>query len=196
MALVPGSSVKGALSHRTAFHWNILDDNGVFADDLDQETLAAWDKSMDCEGVRQVFGHAKNRGPEGAGHRQGTGQAGHVIIEDAQIQVSAADAQAMIHNSLDRFTGGVRDRMLFAEELVWRRPVDLKITLLPGLGRVDANARRALARAIKDLCQGRLALGAGTTKGHGSFTGAPDAATRSWLADQGEPLEPTTEDPT
>lgn len=196
MALVPGSSVKGALAHRTAFHWNILDNQGVFADDLDPDKLAAWDKSEDCEGVRQVFGHAKDRDPGAAGRRQGTGQAGHLIFEDAQVRVSAADAQAMIHNSLDRFTGGVRDRLLFAEELIWGKPIDLTITLLPGLDGAEASARRALARALKDLCQGRLALGAGTTKGHGSFTGAPDAATRTWLAAQGEPLEPTSEDRT
>lgn len=191
LALVPGSSVKGALAHRTAFHWNAL--NGVFAEDLDRDKLAAWDKSEDCEGVRQVFGHAKDRDPEGVGRRQGTGQAGYLIVEDAQVRVTAVDAQAMIHNSLDRFTGGVRDRLLFAEELIWCRPIELTLILLPGLGQVDAKARRALARALKDLCQGRLALGAGTTKGHGSFSGAPDAATQAWLAEQGEPLEPTSE---
>lgn len=192
MALVPGSSVKGALAHRTAFHWNVL--NQKFVDDLTPEALAAWDKSEDCKGVRQVFGFAKDRDPDGADGRQGTGHAGHLIVEDAQVRVTAADAQAMIHNSLDRFTGGVRDRLLFAEELIWRRPIDLAIILLPGLERAEPSARRALARALEDLCQGRLALGAGTTKGHGSFTGTPDATTRAWLAAQDEPLDPTPED--
>lgn len=194
LALIPGSSVKGALAHRTAFHWNVLNDK--FVEELTPEALAAWDKSEDCEKARQVFGHAKDRDPGGAGRRHGTGQAGHLIFEDAQLRVTAADAQAMIHNSLDRFTGGVRDRLLFAEELIWRKPIDLAITLLPGLDGAEPSARRALARALKDLCQGRLALGAGTTKGHGSFTGAPDTATRAWLAAQGEPLEPTPEDRT
>lgn len=94
--------------------------------------------------------------------------------------------QAMIHNSIDRYTGGVRNRMLFVEELIWQRPIELRITLLTGVERSEPTARQALARAIRDLCEGRLALGAGTTKGHGSFTGTPDDNAKAWLSAQGE----------
>jgi len=183
-ALVPGSSIKGALAHRVAFHWNAL--QGVFADDLDADRLGAWDKSDDCDGVRALFGYAKDRMRDGDGTGTATGQAGHVIVEDAYVTMTADDVHAMIHNSIDRFTGGVRNRMLFTEELVWKRPVPLVVTLLPGVGKADAAARVALARAVRDLCHGRLALGAGTTKGHGAFKGTPDAATERWLAAQEE----------
>jgi hypothetical protein len=64
--------------------------------------------------------------------------------------------------------------------------VRLTITLLPGVERADPKARAALARALRDLCNGRLALGAGGTKGHGCFTGAPDADTERWLQDNEE----------
>lgn len=179
--LVPGSSVKGALAHRIAFHWNAL--SGVFADDFTPEQLREWDKSEHCEGVRALFGYSKDR--ETADGRSGgeTGQVGHVIVDDAYVQASDTDVQAMIHNSIDRFTGGVRNRMLFTEELIWRRPVEISITLLPGTERVDGKARAALARALRDLCSGRLALGAGATKGHGSFTGQPDTDTERWIND-------------
>lgn len=189
VALVPGSSVKGALAHRTAFHWNAL--NERFADDLSADELKNWDKSENCDGVRALFGYAKNRDSAPGRSREDTGRAGLVIIEDVQVDLSAQAIQdhvhAMIHNSLDRFTGGVRNRMLFTEELLYRRDFALQITLLPGIDEIDASARRALARALRDLCAGQLALGGGTTKGHGVFAGKPDKETRDWLADQGEP---------
>lgn len=188
MALVPGSSVKGALAHRAAFHWNVL--NNKFVDDLTAEDLAKWDKSEHCPGVQAIFGYAKDRASVTGRSQEAAGQAGHLIVEDAHVEVGANQVQVMIHNSLDRFTGGVRDRLLFTEELVYQRPIVLAITLLPGFKDADESARRALARAVKDLCQGRMALGAGTTKGHGTFTANPDAATRAWLAEQGEPFEP------
>jgi len=193
LPLVPGASVKGALAHRTAFHWNVL--NGHFVEDLSPADLAAWDKSEHCEGVRRVFGHAK----DGDGRtRAASGQAGHLLIDDVHVEIPAArlgeHVQAMIHNSLDRFTGGVRGRMLFTEELLYGVPIELGITLLPGLAAAEASDRRALALALRDLCEGHLALGGGTTKGHGGFTGTPDDAARTWLAAQGVTLNPLQED--
>jgi CRISPR/Cas system CSM-associated protein Csm3 (group 7 of RAMP superfamily) len=189
VALVPGSSVKGALSHRTAFHWNAL--NGRFADDLSLDELSKWDKAEDCDGVRALFGYAKNRETASGRSRDETGRAGLVVLDDIRIDLSAqaiqAHVQAMIHNSLDRFTGGVRARMLFTEELLYRHDFALRVTLLPGIDRIDSSARRALARSLLDLCSGRLGLGGGTTKGHGIFVGTPDAPTQAWLSKQGEP---------
>lgn len=186
-ALAPGSSVKGVLAHRTAFHWNAL--NGKFVDDPAVD-VATWDKSEHCPGVREIFGYAKDRDTASGRSRDATGQAGHLLIDDAHIEITEQDrrqrVQAMIHNSIDRFTGGVRNRMLFTEELLYQCPIPLRITLLPGIDKAEATARRALARAIRDLCEGRLALGAGVTKGHGSFTGMPDANARDWLKAQGE----------
>lgn len=206
VALVPGSSVKGALAHRTAFHWNVL--NGVFVDadaksgtdGLTAERLESWNKSEHCEGVRAIFGYAKNRADAAGRTRDDTGQAGRLLFDDVHLDLPAADLaaeiekqlQAMIHNSLDRFTGGVRARMLFTEELIYRRDFDLTIQLLPGIDAIDASARRAFARALRDLCEGRLGLGGGVTKGHGSFAGEPDAETQHWLAEQGEPWTPSS----
>jgi CRISPR/Cas system CMR subunit Cmr4 (Cas7 group RAMP superfamily) len=191
VALVPGSSVKGALAHRTAFHWNALAPDGAFAEDVDPVKLVEWDKSEDCAGVRALFGYAKDRDSAAGRSRDDTGRAGFIIIEDVHVDLSAAaietHVQAMIHNSIDRFTGGVRARMLFTEELLYRQTLELRVTLLPGIEQSDPMARRAFARALRDLCEGRLALGGGTTKGHGVFIGTPDQQARAWLAAQGEP---------
>ena len=186
-ALVPGSSVKGSLAHRTAFHWNALNDK--FVDDPGVD-VTTWDKSEHCPGVREIFGYAKDHDTASGPKPTATGQAGHLLIDDAHIEITEQDrcqrVQAMIHNSIDRFTGGARNRMLFTEELLYKCPIPLRITLLPGINKAEATAQRALARAIRDLCEGRLALGAGVTKGHGSFTGTPDERTRDWLKAQEE----------
>jgi len=187
-ALVPGSSVKGALAHRTAFHFNAL--NGIFVESIEEKLLKTWDKSEHCEGVRTLFGFAKNK-KEGADSvsNKGTGRAGQVLIEDLHLKIDQPEQQttSLMHNSIDRFTGGVRNRMLFSEELLHGKAMNLTITLLPGVAEADGTTRRALARALVDLCAGRLALGGGSTKGHGSFSGEPlDEATRDWLTEQGE----------
>lgn len=185
-ALVPGSSVKGALAHRTAFHFNAL--SGIFVEDMAPEDIVKWDKSEHCAGVRALFGYAKDREQAAGRAREATGQAGHVLIEDLHLKIDKPKqhTQNLMHNSIDRFTGGVRNRMLFSEELLYNTPMDLTITLLPGVAAAEASARKALARALVDLCSGRLALGGGATKGHGRFNGEPDAATRDWLNEQGE----------
>lgn len=186
-ALVPGSSVKGALAHRTAFHFNAM--SGIFVETLEEKQLKTWDKSEHCDGVRTLFGFAKNKEATDSGSSNGTGRAGQVLIEDLHLKIDNPEQQttSLMHNSIDRFTGGVRNRMLFSEELLHSQSMDLTITLLPGVTEADGTTRQAFARALVDLCAGRLALGGGSTKGHGSFSGKPlDEATRNWLTEQGE----------
>lgn len=154
--LVPASAIKGALSHRVAFHHNLL--CGRFADDM--ADIDHYDKAEN-EAVQQVFGQVKDK--------QGGGAAGRLLLDDAYVEVSDNDIQMLMHNAIDRFTGGVRDRMLFSEEAVWKKTITLNIALLTrGL---TPEAREALDRAMRDLCEGRLAIGAGGTKGHGYCTG-------------------------
>ena len=184
-ALVPGSSIKGALSHRTAFHWNRFSE--LFVDDMAIDAINQWDKSDHCAGVQALFGYAKERGDDISNR---SGEAGRLLFEDAYVEIDETDQMAathwqMVHNSIDRFAGGVRDRMLFTEELIYNKPITLKITLLPTFyDRVPSIAQRAFATALNDLCEGRLALGGGVTKGHGLFEGRGDEETNQWLQQQ------------
>jgi hypothetical protein len=77
-----------------------------------------------------------------------------------------------MHNAIDRFTGGVRDRLLFSEELLWQD--EMELALLIHTARLGEDARQALRLALDDLISGRLALGAGAGKGHGRFTGTAE----------------------
>ena len=168
--LIPGSSVKGALSHRIAFHANRFSDQPRWADDILNEQSESYqkdyDKSEHCDEVKQLFGFANDEQRE----EKRKGRAGYVFIDDTYQTFSETDLQIIMHNSIDRFSGIVRDHMLFSEEMVWGKGVELNLTIKKN-ATITPTAKKALQHALDDLCQGRLALGAGVSKGHGFFTG-------------------------
>lgn len=166
LLLIPGSSVKGALSHRIAFHANRFSEQPRWADDMSESELNAYDKSEDCDEVKQLFGFANNDNQTD----KTKGQAGYIFIDDAFQAFTNADLQIIMHNSIDRFSGSVRDHMLFSEEMVWGKGVELNLTIKKNSA-ITPTAKKALQHALEDLCQGLLALGAGVSKGHGFFEG-------------------------
>ncbi|OGT90061.1 MAG: hypothetical protein A2286_03430 [Gammaproteobacteria bacterium RIFOXYA12_FULL_61_12] len=162
--LIPGSSLKGALAHRFAFHANRLAQR--WAEDL-LPGKPDYDKSTDCEEVANLFGTArddKTKGDNGP-----AGQAGKLFIDDAFLSFTGRDLKLMMHNAIDRFTGGVREHMLFMEEMVWKKEIKVSLTL--DTKGVTENARTALRHALDDLCHGRIAIGGGAAKGHGFCDG-------------------------
>ena len=173
MLLLPASSVKGALAHRMAFHARCLagEWNGreALADDRPQA-------------VDALFGSVKER-RRGDGETKSEGRAGALFIDDAVLSTDATKVARLMHNAIDRFTGGVRDRMLFEEESVWKGK--FKIPLVLNLNRIPEDRREQVRRAFKaaldDLCQGRLALGSRTTTGNGFFEGTLTGPLADWL---------------
>jgi CRISPR/Cas system CMR subunit Cmr4 (Cas7 group RAMP superfamily) len=161
--LVPASSVKGALAHRIAFHYNRL--AGCYAD---AARAREYDPALHNDAVRALFGHATD-------HDRGDGQAGVVFLDDVYLDTSQHAFGTQMHNSVDRFTGGVRDHVLFSEELAYGKGFCLALHIdsaaLEKASRAVPQAREALRFALDDLAQGRLALGAGSAKGHGYCTG-------------------------
>lgn len=162
--LVPASSVKGALAHRAAFH--AARTRGLWAEDV-LDGNGDWEKSRDCASTQGLFGTARDDGSEGEGEQ---GHAGRVYIEDGYVPYRQEDLKLMMHNAIDRFSGGVREHALFSEELVWGRPVEISLTI--DTRGIDPPARQALKEALNDLAESRLALGAGGAKGHGFFNGS------------------------
>ena len=167
--LVPGSSMKGAIAHRVAYHYNRL--RGNFVQQHAKEELA------DNPAVDQLFGFI---------HDTEGGQVGRLLIDDFATHVGFEQVATMMHNAIDRFTGGVRDRMLFEEELIWMQPIELSITIDTKTS-IEPDVRTALDWALQDLLQGRLALGSGSGKGHGYFSGEMDwNDQRCWIDNQEE----------
>ena len=158
--LLPGSSIKGALRHRTAFWLAVAHRAWIDGED---EPRVGVEQDLAC-----LFGTA---------HTAESGVPGTVIIDD--VLMRRATPWCMQHVRLDRFTQGPMDGMLYGEAPLWL-DAPLVITVLLNLGelkkRTQSAARTdwligALQRAMDDLAQGRLALGGGANRGHGYFMG-------------------------
>jgi CRISPR/Cas system CSM-associated protein Csm3 (group 7 of RAMP superfamily) len=91
MVLIPASSVKGALSHRTAFYYNYL--KGIYAchEELDNY------KVDENAAVRALFGYAKDDTSE----NREDGQRGIVILDDTFLTLK--EEKIFNHVSIDRF---------------------------------------------------------------------------------------------
>ena len=112
----------------------------------------------------------------------GKGRAGQLLIDDCfltlETEALASKVGLLTHNSLDRFTQGVRSQVLFSEETLYKGEVGIRMTVLTrvpnGKGEsrpLKLDVRQAFKRALDDLCKGRLAIGAGDGEGHGRCSG-------------------------
>lgn len=172
--LIPGSSIKGVLAHRMTFHAR------RFAGHWAPAAGAAHDMDPPPE-VLSLFGAVKDKVHDGA---EAGGWAGCLLIEDTYLKPS--QPVRLMHNSIDRFTGGVREHMLFEEECLVNGQICVRVAV--DLGRLARGAnwhgvsieqiQRSFVAAVRDLCEGRLALGAKSTTGLGVFRGEPPAALR------------------
>lgn len=171
--LIPASSLKGALSDRIAFHAHRH--AGRFVENAtpmgwldtgpsgsDAESLARYDKNLDVPEVQELFGTIGGR--EGA-------RAGRLILEDVWLSVPGEkNAARVTHNVIDRFTGGVREHLLFTEEVLFQPEIEFRL-LVRQPQAIGSGARHALRDAIDDLVTGLLPLGAASTRGNGYFFG-------------------------
>lgn len=154
--VLPGSAIKGALRHRAEFHFRRK--HRQFWGELGTTLQGSPTELV------TLFGELKSN--EG-------GAAGRVRIDDYWIPVAQAKLQQFDHVSIDQFSGGPLDGHLFSELVFFG--IDISVNVL-----VDARAsrggspqlqpaREALGLALRDLCSGRLALGAASSRGHGFF---------------------------
>jgi len=144
--LIPASSLKGAISHRTTYHFNKL--NGFF------------DRENAVENVVEIFGEAKQS-------EEDLGQKGHVIFSDCFKENPRT--KIFDHVKIDRFTGGAMEGALFQEKTIYDDRV-YKIEIFVK-GDISKTAREAFENSLNDICNGMLPLGGATTKGHGVFRG-------------------------
>ena len=177
--LVPASSVKGALAHRVAWHYNRLVGNWVDADAQRSEGSSSAGEVSEKDAVTFWFGCAADSTNEGSN----PGQPGRVFLSDIYVAVpfgpvpdaegnTLPDKQEWIrhHVALDRFTGGTRAQALYQESVV--PAVKLHdcyeiVIRADGRAHADSSMRRALRLALEDLTNRGLAVGAGGNRGYG-----------------------------
>lgn len=147
--LIPASSIKGALAHRTAYHYNVLKGNTIEA-------------KNGIEVITEIFGEAKNSKQEIKGSK------GKILISDC-FQTDNSNTKTFDHVAIDRFTGGGIDGALFNEKTIADdREYEIEILLEK---RVEDAYKKAFEESLEDICSGMLPLGGMTTKGHGVFGG-------------------------
>lgn len=163
MVLIPATSVKGALSHRVAFHWNKL--NGYYAGNPEAKV------GKDNFAVKTLFGSE--------GEKEGKGQLrGNVIFSDIIERKSVRD-KILNHVAIDRFTGGAMDGALFSEKTTYviekESPFEMSVLvkneMLSKKDKKNVTVGEALEVALQDICKGMLPLGGGINRGNGIFIG-------------------------
>ncbi|EPR69806.1 RAMP superfamily CRISPR-associated protein [Cyclobacterium qasimii] len=151
--LIPGSSLKGAIAHRVAFHCN----KKKLAEGKPTKTGNA------NEAVVALFGKA--------GKDISDPSAGKVFINDIFLSSeSVKNDKIFNHVAIDRFTGGAMEGALFSEKVSYINDESMKIDVFVEKTVSDEHMA-VLEETLMDICRGLLPLGGMTTKGHGIFTG-------------------------
>jgi CRISPR/Cas system CSM-associated protein Csm3 (group 7 of RAMP superfamily) len=156
--LIPASSVKGAIAHRAAFHYNkntnatIENGKGTVGDDN--------------PAIQSLFGYMKDGEPV---------QRGNVLISDVFEQEPNWDdiAKLINHVAIDRFTGGAIDGALFTEQTLYKKGQNFAIKLLVNeTAFKDVEVKKAFFDTLDDISNGMLPLGGGVNRGNGIFSGS------------------------
>ncbi len=155
--LIPGTSVKGAVAHRTAYYWNRY--NNCFIDKVK-------DKALACEknpAVVAIFGTATEKDNI-------IPQCGNAIFSDVVVKNSGE--KVIFHIKMDKFTGSVQDGALFQEKVsnIQGQQIIEEI-LVDKRAFADSTVKKAFESSLHDICNGLLPLGGGTNRGNGIFIG-------------------------
>ncbi len=150
MTLIPASSIKGAISHRTTYHYNLK--KKLFIGNSEAKEV-----------IKEIFGEAKNS------KEKIDGAKGKVIFSDCFK--TKKDTKVFDHVSIDRYTGGAIDGALFQEKTIADDGEFYTIEILLHKDLENSNEQKAFEGALTDITIGMLPLGGSTTKGHGIFTG-------------------------
>ena len=155
--LIPATSIKGAIAHRTAYHYNKL--SGYFATD---QTIRS--KAPNAA-VKALFGFAGDNSSDSC--------RGNVIMSD--LFGSAPIQKVMHHVKIDYFTGGTINGALFQEKVAVAEgqnfPLEILINNNIAFDGDKEKVYLAFETALIDLCEGLLPLGGATNRGYGIFSG-------------------------
>lgn len=160
--LIPATSVKGALAHRTAYHFNKR--KGIFAENLKSKEERNKYVGGCNDAVQALFGASVDDVANKRGKR------GNVILSDV-IQ-HEVETKVFHHNKIDYFTGGTIDGALFQEKSIWGKDKSYELEILvDNKALADEDVKLAFEDSLRDLCEGLLPLGSVTGRGNGVFGG-------------------------
>lgn len=156
--LIPGSSVKGAIAHRTAYHYNKI--KGNFAGKQNPKEITG----SNNEAVAAIFGEKKS---------DNTFTRGRLLIDDVIKGQAEPKSKPFFHNKIDQFTGGTMDGALFQEKVIYDKDTEYTFDIyVENSALADDDIKKAFVQSLRDICTGLLPLGGITNRGNGIFTGA------------------------
>lgn len=168
--LIPATSVKGAVAHRTAYHYNRL--KQFYVGNNQAKT------GGENEAVKQLFGYQPEE-KEG----DARGQRGVVLVSDVYVAKKQVNEQKILnHVAIDDFTGGAIEGALFAEKVDSLKKGET-FTLTFSIPKEVADKKeneviiQAFEAALDDICHGMLPLGGGVNRGNGCFKGKRETST-------------------
>ncbi|MGR5067554.1 RAMP superfamily CRISPR-associated protein [Vibrio alfacsensis] len=153
-----GSSIKGILAHRMAYHYRRQ--VGQWAASMEDESHENWQTRP--QAINQLLGFA-NDGLDSE-FSSNSGQAGRLIVLDSVIDYNPDDITIRTHNAIDRFTGGVRKGALYSEELIYQPKFTLEVYITPGEP-LSAELQQAIKDTFDDIQMGLLPMGSGSGRG-------------------------------
>jgi CRISPR/Cas system CSM-associated protein Csm3 (group 7 of RAMP superfamily) len=160
--LIPATSVKGALAHRVAYHYNKL--AGNFAEDIEDAMSVTGKNNI---AVKTLFG---SEGEKTNGEMKDQAR-GNVIFSDV-IESLRLEEHIMPHVAIDRFTGGALDGALFQEKNIYGKGQHFTAKIAVCNSAIeDDKIKKALECSLQDICKGLLPLGGGVNRGNGCFSG-------------------------
>jgi len=107
--VIPASGIKGALSHRTLYHYRRL--TGDYIKETGSNRAKEFEHLVMPDALQPLFGIVTQDNSISA-------RAGRLIIDDIYLSDNNLQVVTQQHNSIDRFTGGTREHVLFAEEIL------------------------------------------------------------------------------
>lgn len=163
--LIPATSIKGAMSHRIAFHYNRLNEYFIRKKEDQYEIDSDARVGVENEAVRALFGYTEEE--------SNVSKRGNVIISDMiQYEVEGVKQKILNHVAIDRFTGGAIDGALFSEEVVYGEGQEYRLEVLVHKNAFEREkVKEAFEATLDDLTSGMLPLGGGTNRGNGCFSG-------------------------
>lgn len=180
--VLPATSIKGAIAHRTCFHYNKL--KGRFADQMNNSpkvidfykklwTGGANKAVHDLFGVEEGFLQNSDAKEVVIDYDNvGDANRGKVIINDLYFtNKQVKNDKIFNHVAIDRFTGGAMDGALFSEKVSTLKG-DIQINIFVENATYEVDVIQAFENALIDITKGLLPLGGMTTKGNGMFTGS------------------------
>ena len=169
--LIPATSIKGALAHRFAFHFNKKKNitvefikNEAETSEVDYNEVAENYINEKNNAVKLIFGYSEDNSE---------GQIGKVILSDLYRPMSVAKTKLINHVSIDRFTGGAIDGALYSEKVLGKSDTSDYIfnLFIEKDALTDEIIKNSFEQALRDISTGMLPLGGGTMRGNGCFKG-------------------------